>query len=97
MVREDSQTPPFAAFAFKNDATGQVIIAYRGTDGLKDKATTVRTVYDADSQPGTPENITTPSALNNLAAAQSSALNYANITLNSTGLSANGNTWKQAA
>lgn len=36
MVREESQTPPFAAFAFKNDSTGQVIIAYRGTDGLKD-------------------------------------------------------------
>ncbi|MEN9375243.1 MAG: hypothetical protein RL710_400 [Pseudomonadota bacterium] len=27
---------PFAAFAFKNDATGEVVLAYRGTDGLKD-------------------------------------------------------------
>lgn len=32
----DDKTPPFAAFAFKNDTTGEVVIAYRGTDGLKD-------------------------------------------------------------
>lgn len=38
MALDDAQTPPFAAFAFKNDSTGQVIIAYRGTDGLKDLA-----------------------------------------------------------
>lgn len=29
-------SPPFAAFAFKNDLTGEVVIAYRGTDGLTD-------------------------------------------------------------
>ncbi|MDO8767168.1 MAG: hypothetical protein Q7K57_00355, partial [Burkholderiaceae bacterium] len=32
----NDQSPPFAAFAFKNAATGEVVIAYRGTDGLKD-------------------------------------------------------------
>ncbi|MFZ5510307.1 MAG: hypothetical protein ACOZCP_09645, partial [Pseudomonadota bacterium] len=29
---------PFAAFAFKNETTGEVIVAYRGTDGLSDLA-----------------------------------------------------------
>lgn len=29
---------PFAAFAFKNEASGEVIVAYRGTDGLNDFA-----------------------------------------------------------
>ena len=32
---------PFAAFAFRNDATGEVIVAYRGTDGLKDASADV--------------------------------------------------------
>ena len=35
-VKTDSIAPPFAAFAFKNDSTGEVVIAYRGTDGIKD-------------------------------------------------------------
>lgn len=30
--------PPFATFAFRNDMTGEVIVAYRGTDGLSDLA-----------------------------------------------------------
>jgi Ca2+-binding RTX toxin-like protein len=34
----DDQSPPFAAFAFKNAVTGEVVIAYRGTDGLTDGA-----------------------------------------------------------
>mgnify|MGYP002134328971 CR=1 FL=1 len=25
---------PFASFAFRNDTTGEIIVAYRGTDGL---------------------------------------------------------------
>ncbi|MBL0167192.1 MAG: hypothetical protein IPP85_08570 [Propionivibrio sp.] len=29
-------TGPFAAFAFKNESTGEVFVAYRGTDGLGD-------------------------------------------------------------
>ena len=35
-VKDDSVSPPFAAFAFQNDTTGEVVIAYRGTDGLSD-------------------------------------------------------------
>ena len=37
-LKNDSVAPPFAAFAFKNDATGEVVVAFRGTDGLKDGA-----------------------------------------------------------
>ena len=36
MKLANDKSPPFAAFAFKNDTTGEVIIAYRGTDGIKD-------------------------------------------------------------
>lgn len=32
----DKVEPPFAAFAFRNDTTGEVVVAYRGTDGLSD-------------------------------------------------------------
>jgi Ca2+-binding RTX toxin-like protein/antitoxin component YwqK of YwqJK toxin-antitoxin module len=36
MKLADDKSPPFAAFAFQNDMTGEVVIAYRGTDGLSD-------------------------------------------------------------
>ena len=32
------ERPPFAAFAFKNETTGEVVIAYRDTDGLGDRS-----------------------------------------------------------
>jgi len=32
----DKVDGPFAAFAFRNSATGEVIVSYRGTDGLSD-------------------------------------------------------------
>ena len=38
LAKADENSPPFAAFAFKNDTTGEVVIAYRGTDGLRDGA-----------------------------------------------------------
>ena len=40
-VKDDSVSPPFAAFAFQNNTTGEVVIAYRGTDGLPDGRTDV--------------------------------------------------------
>ena len=36
LAKADVEAPPFAAFAFKNGTTGEVVIAYRGTDGLSD-------------------------------------------------------------
>ena len=36
MKLSDDKTPPFAAFAFQNNTTDEVVIAYRGTDGLSD-------------------------------------------------------------
>ena len=38
LAKADESSPPFAAFAFKNDATSEVVVAYRGTDGLTDGA-----------------------------------------------------------
>ena len=38
LAKANETSPPFAAFAFKNDATGEVVVAYRGTDGLTDGA-----------------------------------------------------------
>ena len=35
-LKDDKISPPFAAFAFKNESTGEVVVAFRGTDGLKD-------------------------------------------------------------
>jgi len=35
-LKAHSVSPPFAAFAFQNGVTGEVVVAYRGTDGLKD-------------------------------------------------------------
>ena len=37
-LKDDRISPPFAAFAFKNESTGEVVVAFRGTDGLKDGA-----------------------------------------------------------
>lgn len=34
----DEVASPFAAFAFRNETTGEVVVAYRGTDGLSDLA-----------------------------------------------------------
>ncbi len=34
--------PPFAAFSFRNDTTGEVIVAYRGTDGFSDLAANLK-------------------------------------------------------
>lgn len=34
--------PPFAAFAFQNESTGEVFVAYRGTDGLGDASADAR-------------------------------------------------------
>lgn len=38
LAAADAKAPPFAAFAFKNNLTGEVIIAFRGTDGFNDAA-----------------------------------------------------------
>ena len=54
-LKADSVTPPFAAFAFKNDVTGEVVIAYRGTDGIKDGAADLailRGTWDAQFKQG---------------------------------------------
>ncbi|WP_296443458.1 hypothetical protein, partial [Rhodoferax sp. UBA5149] len=38
LALSDEESPPFTAFAFKNATTGEVVVAYRGTDGIKDAA-----------------------------------------------------------
>ena len=37
IVRDSSTQGAFAGYAFENPATGQVVIAFRGTDGLGDR------------------------------------------------------------